>query len=148
MFRKRGRLLCMILVALFAGSAVAYAASHHRGARFHQTGSATGSDPVLLGSTSVQSTADGGSNASEAFGYTASVTGTATDIEVYLTSTSGVRLGLYADSSSKPGALLASGSVASNAKVWVDVSVPGSVQITAGTRYWLAIAANTGKTVT
>ena len=147
MFRKRGRLLCMILVALFAGTAVAYAASHHRGARFTQTGSATG-DPVLLGDTAVQSSSDGGAGASEAFGYTASTSGTATNANVYLTSTGGVQVGLYADASGKPGALLDHGSVTTNAKGWVSLPLNAGVQITAGTRYWLAIAANGSKTVT
>lgn len=54
---------------------------------------------VLLGDTNIESVDDGGTNTSEAFGYTASASGTATDVEVYLRSTSGVQVAVYADDS-------------------------------------------------
>lgn len=66
----------------------------------------------------------------------------------YLTSTTGVQIGLYAANSGQPGALLAAGSVSSNNIGWVDVPLPGRVSITYGTRYWLAIAASGNDTVT
>src|ERR1039458_10115503 len=59
------------------------------------------SPPVLLGDQTIQTTKDVGQGTSEAFGYTASVTGTATSITVYLDSTDGVQLGLYTDNSRK-----------------------------------------------
>ena len=61
---------------------------------------------------------------------------------------SGVRLGLYSDAASKPGSLLDSATVSSNAKGWVSLPLTAGVQLTAGTRYWLVIAANSSKTVT
>jgi hypothetical protein len=106
---------------------------------------ATG-NPVLLGDQNVQPTQDGGQGASEAFGYTASATGTATNISVYLDTTDGVRLGLYADRSSKPGVRLDKGSVSANAAGWVAVPLTGGVHIASGTQYWIAIAATSNAT--
>src|SRR5215831_3125279 len=104
----------LVTLALMVSGGVAVA----RGQR--TPGPAAG-DPVLLGSTEVQAQSDScGTGCAEAFGYTAAVTGTATSIDVYLTSTDGVSVGLYADNGSQqPGALLASGSVSSNAEGWV-----------------------------
>jgi hypothetical protein len=127
----------LILVGLFVFIAGA-------GARVQ---TAFGSVSVLLGDTTVQSAAGGGTNTSEAFGYVATTSGTATDAEVYLTSASGARIGLYADNSGKPGALLDQGSVATNSSGWTDVSLSRQVKISANTRYWLAIAANGGTAI-
>jgi hypothetical protein len=79
---------------------------------------------------------DGGTGTSEAFGYTAGQSGTATSISVYLT-----RLALYADASGKPGALLDRATLSSNASGWVTAPLAGGVQVIQGTRYWLVIAA-------
>jgi hypothetical protein len=98
-------------------------------------------DPVLLGDQNIQTTKDGGQGTSEAFGYTATVTGTATSISVYLDSTDGVQLGLYTDNSSKPSVRLNMGSVASNTVGWVTVPLSSGAKISSGTRYWIAIAA-------
>jgi hypothetical protein len=98
-------------------------------------------NPVLVGDGNVETTQDGGQNASEAFGYTASATGTATTIGVYLDSTDGVQLGLYTDKSGEPGTSLDKGSVTTNKAGWVSVPLSGNAQITRGTRYWIAIAA-------
>jgi hypothetical protein len=106
---------------------------------------AQAADPVLLGNQSVAGTKDGGSGTSEAFGYTATVTGTATNVNVYLDSTDGVALGLYADKSQKPGARLDHASVASNSAGWVTLPLSAAVQITSGTRYWIAIAATSSR---
>lgn len=143
MFR---RLLPFILVALFAGTAVALAASHTAHARHHHGPSSTGSDPLLVGNATVQSQHDSSAPSTEAFAYTATVSGTATNLNAYLDSRTGVKLGLYSDASSKPGTLLDSGSVTSNAAGWVQVPLTGGVQITAGTRYWIAIAPNGSST--
>src|SRR4051794_8299725 len=102
-----------------------------------QTGSS-----VLLGDQTVESQQDGGTGTSEAFGYTASVTGSATSISVYLTSTSGVSLGLYADSWGQRGARLDGGPGGRNPAGWVPAPLSQGVNITAGSRYWLAIAAS------
>ena len=134
------RMLPFVLVALFAGSAVAFAVVHHPRRHHRHTTSTVGSDPLLLGSDVVQSSRDGGTGTSEAFGYPATVTGTVTNAEVYLDSTDGVRIGLYADAGGLPGARLDRGTVSSNDPGWVSVPLTAGVQVTAGTLYWIAIA--------
>ena len=145
---KRAHVLALVLVALFAGAATAFAASrHHRrvGASFVPAG-----DPVLLGSSSVQGTSDAVALALvRRLEYPRFGLGDGDEhINAYLTSTGGVRLGLYSDAASRPGSLLDSASVTSNAKGWVSLPLTAGVQLTAGTRYWLVIAANGSKTVT
>jgi hypothetical protein len=102
-----------------------------------------GSDPVLLGDSTLESFSDSnGATQAQAWPYTATVTGTTTDIEFYDDShqASTVHVGLYSDASGRPGTLLASASVASpTVGAWHDFSIP-SVAITAGTKYWLAVA--------
>ena len=117
------------------------AARTHRNDQRKGAGATTGSDPVLLGDQTVESIPDGGEGTSQAFGYTATTSGTATTINVYLNSTDGVHVGLYADNGSKPGALLDEGSVSSNSAGWVSISLNGGVSIQSGTRYWIAVAA-------
>jgi hypothetical protein len=73
--------------------------------------------------------------------WTALTTGTSIEFEVYLDSTnmsSNIQVGLYADNSGDPGALLASASKTSGITNggWNAVNVNTSV--TAGTTYWLA----------
>jgi hypothetical protein len=95
----------------------------------------------LLGDQTIESSQDGGTGTSEAFGYTASASGTATSVSVYLASTDGVSVGLYADSSGQPGARLDSGTVSGNNAGWVTVPLSGGVSISQGAQYWLALAA-------
>jgi hypothetical protein len=103
---------------------------------------------VLLGSQTVQGTHDGSSApASEAFGYTAGASGTAASVSVYLDSTDGAQVGLYADSAGKPGARLDTATIASNAAGWATVPLAGDASITSGTRYWIALGAKTGGTI-
>lgn len=105
------------------------------------------SGSVLLGNTNLQSVADTNSG-SEAFGYVASTSGTATSISVYLTSNDGVEVAIYADNNNRPGALLDHSSVRSNHKKWMTIQLSGSVNITSGTHYWLAVGAVNGGSVT
>ncbi len=96
---------------------------------------------MLLGDQAVASTPDSNSGGlSEAFGFTATASGTATSASVYLDSTAGVSVGLYADSAGRPGTLLSTGTVgASTAHTWATVSLSPAVQIASGTRYWIAL---------
>jgi hypothetical protein len=105
---------------------------------------------VLLGDSSVEVFTDGPATGShvEAFGYLASQSGRATSISAYLGSTDGVTLALYADASGTPGARLDQGSVASNTAGWTQVPLAGGVAISPGTRYWIAVGANPGGSVT
>ena len=96
---------------------------------------------TLFGNTSIESSGDSLSGThSEAFRYESSVAGTATGVSLYLTSTSGVKVALYAETEGKPGARLATGQVTSNtAKTWVAVPLESSVAIAKGTHYWIAL---------
>ncbi len=110
---------------------------------------ASASDPVLLGNQTVQSISDSSSYpASEAFGFTASTSGTAASASVYLTSTDGATVGLYAGSHNNPTTRLDTGSVTTNTAGWVTVPLNGGVQIISGRQYWIAVGANTGGQVT
>jgi hypothetical protein len=104
------------------------------------------SDPVLLGYMGVASQDDSSAPNTEAFGFTASFSGTATSMSVYLDSETGVALGLYSDTPNGPGELLDAGAVTSNKAGWVTINLTGGVQIEQGTRYWAAIAPENGNT--
>jgi hypothetical protein len=149
--RRRLRVACVVAVFGFASIAQAATATHGRLAptrRAHARAATTASrassvpDPVLLGDQNVESTRGGGNGTSEAFGWIASVSGTATDITVYLESTDGARVGLYADDgSSRPGLRLDRATVYSNNAGWVRISLAGGAKVVSGQRYWIAIAA-------
>jgi hypothetical protein len=105
---------------------------------------AAASATALLDDTNVESIHDGGpAPGSEAFGYTATSTGTAASISVYLDSSGGVTVGLYANGyCNQPGTRLAVASNTSNtAGAWNTLTIP-AVQINSGTRYWIALGAN------
>ena len=87
-----------------------------------------GAGSVLVGNQQVQSYADSNpAGMAQAFSYTASASGTTTDIELYVntgTTATKVVLGVYSNSGGKPGSLLASGSITSpQAGAWNDVSL-------------------------
>jgi hypothetical protein len=108
--------------------------------------SATANAAVLIGDQHVEATTDGGSSpGSEAFGYTATSSGTARSISVYLDSTGGITVGLYTSGSgSRPAARLATASNTSNtAHAWATIPIP-AVTINSGTRYWIALGGNGG----
>jgi hypothetical protein len=97
---------------------------------------------TLFGNTTVEGSGDSLTGThSEAFRYESSLSGTATDVSIYLTSSSGVKVALYAESEGKPGTRLATGQVSSNtAKTWVAIPLESSVAISKGTHYWIALA--------
>jgi hypothetical protein len=97
---------------------------------------------TLFGTTTVEGSGDFlTAPHSEAFRYESSLVGTATGVSIYLTSTSGVKVALYAESEGKPSTRLATGQVGSNtAKTWVAVPLESSVAIAKGTHYWIALA--------
>ena len=97
---------------------------------------------TLFGTTTVEGSGDSLTGThSEAFRYESSLAGTATGVSVYLTSTSGAKVALYAESEGKPSTRLATGQVSSNtAKTWVSIPLESSVAIAKGTHYWIALA--------
>ena len=110
---------------------------------------ATATQTVLLGDQSSAPSADSNSaGVAQAFAYQATASGTTSDIEFYVnsgTTASKLLLGIYADANGKPGSLLTSGSVASpKAQAWNDVGV-GSVTVTAGNTYWIALLGTGGQ---
>jgi outer membrane protein assembly factor BamB len=84
----------------------------------------------------------------EAFQTTATASGTAAKLSVYVDAGSAAGTlvaGIYANASGHPGALLGSGSLASpRAAAWNDVPLSGSPQLTSGATYWLAILGTGG----
>ncbi len=103
---------------------------------------------TLIGSTTVGTLSDGNpSGTAEGFRYTASASGTARTLGVYLDAGSvatRVVVGLYADGGSGPGTLLAQGTITSPAAgAWNTVSI-APVTVTAGTVYWIAVVSPAG----
>jgi hypothetical protein len=131
----------LILIALVAVAAGALGAGLASGAS--DTTQQAGNGPVLLGDTSLAQTMDtNGAGNAQAWTYTASATGTATDVEVYVTpgsNASALTVGLYSTDSGKPNALLASGSESTVTNgAWNDINV-GNFKVTAGTNYAVAV---------
>jgi hypothetical protein len=101
---------------------------------------------TLFGNPAIESSGDSLSGThSEAFRYESPLAGTANGVSVYLTSTSGAKVALYAESAGKPSTLLATGEVSSNtAKTWVAIPLGSSVAIAKGTHYWIALQPRAG----
>ncbi len=104
---------------------------------------------VLLGATSVGSLRDSNPGGlAEAFTYTASASGTANKLNIYIdnnNAASQVVVGLYSNTASNnPGTLLTSGVINNPVKgAWNAVNVPGA-NVTSGTKYWIAVLSPTG----
>jgi outer membrane protein assembly factor BamB len=103
---------------------------------------------VLLGDQAIESGID--SNAAghaEAFRVTATATGTLSSLAVYVDSSStatSVVAGVYANSGSHPGTLLAQGTVASPVGgTWNTISLPPAA-VVSGTTYWIALLGPVG----
>ena len=113
------------------------------------TGTAVVAAPsALVGDQTLAPSADSNNaGVAQAFSYTATGSGTTSDIELYVntgTTATKLYLGLYADNGGEPGALLASGALSSPvSSAWNDVSV-GSTAVTAGSTYWIALLGTGG----
>ena len=100
---------------------------------------------TLLGDTAIESSLDTNPpGMAEAFEYTATATGVARTLNIYLDRTSAsqtIVVGLYAHNSQtgSPGTLIAQGTIASPiAGGWNSLSIP-PVAINANTVYWIAV---------
>ncbi|HYJ20410.1 MAG TPA: hypothetical protein VEW07_00135 [Solirubrobacterales bacterium] len=102
---------------------------------------------TLFGQTAIEGSGDSlTGTTSETFRYESPVAGTASAVVLYLTSTSGAKVALYAESEGKPSTRLATGQVGSNtAKTWVSIPLESSVAIAKGAHYWIALAPNGSK---
>ena len=114
------------------------------------TSTSTATPITLLGDKSIEATVDNdASGQAEAFQYSATSTGTATKLYIYVdaqNTTSQLVVGLYSDVSGQPHTLLGQGTIsAPTVGAWNSVSIPGA-SVTSGTKYWLAVlgAAGTG----
>ena len=115
----------------------------------NQTGSVAAPSSVLVGNEQLQSASDNNpAGMAQAFAYTATASGTTSDIDLYVntgTTATKVLVGVYSDSSGKPGSLLASGSITSpKAGAWNDATI-GQTTITQGTAYWIALLPTGGQ---
>jgi hypothetical protein len=103
---------------------------------------------VLLGSQAVGGNLDSNSPGSaEAFGITATTTGTVESLTVYLDATSQaakVVAGLYTDNAGRPGSLLTQGTTTAPVPgAWNQITVP-AVAVTTGSKYWISVLGPTG----
>jgi hypothetical protein len=102
------------------------------------------SDGLLLGSATVQSSADSdAAGEAEAFKFTATASGTAGTLAFYVDSGSAANalaVGVYSDASGQPGALLTSGSINSpKLGAWNAVKLNSNPTLTSGSPYWIAL---------
>jgi hypothetical protein len=103
----------------------------------------TGGSSTVLGNQTVETLADGlTAGQTEAWPFTASASGPAASASIYLDASStaqGVLVGIYADNSGAPGALLATATISSPVAGWNSANFSANPNITAGTNYWLAV---------
>jgi len=135
------------LTGLTAGTTYHYRAdSHDAGGRLASSTDATftTASATLVGDSKLEGSNDSNTAGSaEAFQYTATSTGTATKLFVYVgsgnTATS-IVVGLYTNNTSNnPATLLGQATITSPTKgAWNSVAIP-SVAITSGTKYWIAL---------
>jgi hypothetical protein len=101
-----------------------------------------------VGNQTVQTNRDNNpSGMAEAFQYTATASGTASQLNVYLDSTNAatsVVVGLYTNASNAPASLLAQATLTNPVNGgWNSVAIPPTT-ITAGTSYWIAVLGPAG----
>ena len=102
----------------------------------------------LLGSSVVQSAADGGSSGSgEAFQATATGSGAVVSLSIYVDATNTATMlvaGLYRDVNGHPGTLMNKGTRSSLiAGAWNTVSIPAT-SLASGQKYWIAVMGTGG----
>jgi len=103
----------------------------------------------LLGDKTIEPDTDANkAGQAEAFSFTAGASGKATKLSIYLDSASTatqVNIGIYADANGKPGTRLQQGTITAPTKgAWNAVGI-SSLNITKGTKYWIAVLAPSGK---
>ena len=129
-------------------TAVARDAAGNRTTSAPVTVTVNNASQILFGTQTVQATLDSdAANRAEAFKTTATATGTAGRVTVYVDTGSAATtlvVGIYTDSGGHPGTLLAQGSLAAPvATAWNTVSLPAT-PISSGTAYWVAVLGTGG----
>jgi hypothetical protein len=107
-----------------------------------------GTDPVLFGDQTIETTGDSAlAGSAEAFRFNGQMTGSATAISIYVGASnqaSGLVGGIYTDKRGRPGSLLATGSLSlPTAGAWNTMSITPTA-IYAGRDYWIAILGRGG----
>jgi len=113
-------------------------------------GAAGAASNGFAGDTAVEPSNDASpAGEAEAWRAPAATGGPVQSLSAYLTSSttaSSVLIGLYADGGSKPGKLLAAGTIRSIAKnAWNSVTLASPVTLTQGSTYWLALSGQGGQ---
>ena len=132
-------------------SAVARDAAGNLGTAAHVTVTVNNSPEVmLLGSQTIQSNTDTDpAGTAEAFRYTATATGAAASLKLYVssgTTASSVKVGVYSNNNGHPGTLLTSGAIpAPTTGTWNVASLSPAITLTAGTTYWIGFLGTGGQ---
>jgi hypothetical protein len=118
------------------------------GNNVHSVNQASGSLPILIGDSVVESQVDSDSvGQAEAFQATATGSGSVDSISIYLDSSNAATklyVGIYSDSSGHPGTLLGQGSSTSLAAgKWNNIPV-SPINVTSGNPYWIALLGTKG----
>jgi hypothetical protein len=105
--------------------------------------------PPLLGDANVKRTADSNpAGTAEAFVATAGDPGQMSGLHLYVDSASTasqVVLGIYSDRNGHPGSLLQQATISNvMAGSWNYITLPSTVAVTAGQRYWIAVLGPSG----
>jgi chitodextrinase len=105
---------------------------------------------VLLGEQTIQSNTDTDpAGTAEAFRYTATASGAAASLKLYVssgTTATSVKVGVYSNNNGHPGTLLASGTINSpTIGAWNTASLSPSVTLTSGTTYWIGFLGTGGQ---
>ncbi len=119
-----------------------------KGAASSNAAAATTTDPVLFGNQAVESGTDNNTaGLAEAFPFSGHISGTARSVDVYIDSHSTAKTvlaALYADSSGRPGSLLASGTLSSpKAGAWNALPISATT-VSASKSYWIAVLGKGG----
>jgi chitodextrinase len=128
----------------------AYDAAGNRSGKAGRTAttSACATAGLLLGDQTVGPNDEANSaGVAQAFRTTAAGSGRISELNVYVSGSSGARSivsGLYADAGGTPGTLLAQGSATARAGGWMSVPLPSPVAVSAGATYWVAVLAPRG----
>jgi hypothetical protein len=107
---------------------------------------------IFLGDSNIESSVDYNNlGQAQAWPYTATTTGAVSTLWFYADSSTGngpYIEGIYADAGGTPGALLASGSIATTVGgKWNSVKLSASLNVTAGVKYWIALLGVSGNMV-